>query len=337
MTAFIDILLSHPPDPDTPLISIVIPVQNPDEKIFSECLHSIMAQELLPYCEVIVIDSSTRPVQTYDSFKELLRIYPLTRKNLSGARQDALDHVRGEVIVGIDCDCITEPGWLRAIITPLDLEKGITATVGHNLPAGKTWVSNWFQEAYEDWLLFVSAEIDEARYMFTIDMKNYAVYTRTAQEIGYDENMIAAEDHDFATRLRRHGHRIVYAPGAKLRHHHRKTLPSFLKQQGWHGFGYGQCVAKNEVDIFGRRPFRDLARQMVFLCVFPLFILNILRESRSDTWTGLKSYLVKWLVDCRFLLGILQGMHHQCGWPYLWKRFMSDLFSHFPGSRMEHL
>ena len=329
--------LKTPPDPDHPRFTVAIPVKDPDEEIFSKCLHTLMGQDLLPYCEILILDSSTRPVKTFDEFKGMLHIYPLTRQYLSGARQDILDHARGEIIVSIDADCIVEPGWLPAIIAPLNRERNLVASVGHNLPATEGWVSDWFQDAYEDWVRYVGARIGQTTYMFTIDMKNYAVYTDIAREIGFDDHLKATEDHDFATRLRRAGYHIVYAPQAEVRHYNRTTLSQFLRQQGWHGFGYGQNVAKNDLDILCQLPFRNLIKQSLACLIFPFFLRNLLREYRRGKWEGVKKYVVAWMVDYRFRLGMLKGMARQGGWKYLKKRFLSDVFSHSPETELKRL
>lgn len=337
MSAFLETIQTRKPDPNHPLITIAIPVRNPDEQVFAECLRSLQNQPLFPYCEIVIIDSSSRPVKTYETFKDILLIFPLTRKNVSGARQDALDHARGEVIVGIDCDCVAEPNWLEKILTPLDREKGFMAAMGYNLPGVEGWISNWFQEAYEGWLFYVSAEIEGTRYMFTLDTKNYAVYTDIARSIGFDDDLRAGEDHDFATRFRRAGHHIVYAPDAKVKHVHRQTLVQLLRQQGWHGFGYGQTVVKNQLDIYCRRPFRHTVKQgIIFLC-FPIFLLKLAIEYRKGRWEGMRSYFVTWLITYRFHLGMIRGMAHQGRWAYLKRRFLSDIFSRFPDARIDPL
>ncbi len=337
MSAFISTLQTRVPNPNHPLITIAIPVRNPNETVFMECLRSIAAQPLFPHCEIVVIDSSTRPVETYGVFRDILRVFPLTRKNVSGARQDALDHARGEVLIGIDCDCVPEPDWLEKILAPLDREKGFVAAMGHNLPGVEGWISDWFQEAYEGWLFYVSAEMEGIRYMFTLDTKNYAIFTDTAREIGFDDDLVAGEDHDFATRLRRKGRHIVYAPEAKVRHVHRQTLSQLLRQQGWHGYGYGQTVVKNNLDIYCRRPFRHTVKQgLIFLC-FPAFLLKLAIEFRKGGWKRMRSYFVTWLVTYRFQLGMIRGMARQGGRDYLTKRFLSDIFSRYPEGSIEEL
>ncbi len=337
MSAFIETLRTRPPDPDHPLITIAIPVRNPDETVFEACLRSIMGQPLFPYCEIVVIDSSTRPVETYAAFRNTLRVFPLSRKNVSGSRQDALDHARGDVLVGIDCDCVAEPDWLEHILAPLDREKGFMAAMGYNLPGVEGWISDWFQDAYEGWLFYVSAEIEGVRYLFTLDTKNYAIYTDVAREIGFDDTLRAGEDHDFATRLRRHGHHIVYTPEARVRHVHRQTLRQLLRQQGWHGFGYGQTVVKNTLDIYCRRPFRYIVKQGLIFLFFPAFFLKLAVEYRKGGWKGLRGFFVTWLITYRFQIGMIRGMAHQGGWPYLKKRFLSDILSRHPEGRTERL
>ncbi|GEM_PF-2528433 len=337
MSPWIDTLRASRPDPERPRVTIAIPVRDPDEAVFADCLRSLMAQPLFPYCEIVVIDSSTRPVETFDAFKDILRVFPLSRKNVSGARQDALDHARGEVIVGIDSDCVADPEWLSRILEPLDREGKMASAMGHNLPGVTGWISDWFQEAYEGWLFYVSAEMDGIRYMFTLDTKNYAVFADVARRIGFDDDLKAGEDHDFGTRLRRAGYHIVYAPGARVKHVHRQTLSDLLRQQGWHGFGYGQTVVKNRLDIYCRRPFRYLVKQgAIFLC-FPVFCLKLLIEFRKGGWKGMRGYFVTWLITYRFQAGMIRGMARRGGWSYLKVRFFSDIFSRYTGGTIEQL
>ena len=337
MSRFIETLHKLKPDPKKPVITLAIPVRNPNEAVFEACLKSLISQDLFPYCEILIIDSSTRKVATFDAFRDILRVFPLTRKNVSGARQDALDQARGKIMVGIDCDCIAQKGWLPAILEPLDPEKKISAVMGYNLPGVEGWISEWFQDAYEGWLFYVSAEINLTRYMLTLDTKNYAVMTDTARAIGFDDTLRAGEDHDFATRMRRAGYHIVYTPEAKVRHVHRQTLPQLLKQQGWHGFGYGQTVVKNNLDIYCRRPFRHIVKQGLFFLLFPFFFLKLLLEFKHGGWKGARGYFVNWLITFRFQAGMISGMRKQGGWTYLKKRFLSDIFSAGPEVKAEPL
>ena len=286
---------------------------------------------------MVVIDSSSRAVETYGKFKDILRVFPLTRKNVSGARQDALDHARGEVLVGIDCDCIADPNWLTEILTPLDRKRDIAVVMGHNLPGVEGWISDWFQSAYEGWLLYVGAKIGETTFMFTLDTKNYAVFTDVAREIGFDDALRAGEDHDFATRLRHAGYHIAYTSRARVRHVHRQTLPQLLRQQGWHGFGYGQTVVKHNMDIYCRRPFRHVTKQaLIFLC-FPVFLAKLWVEYKRGKWHGVRTYFVSFLISTRFQVGMIQGMAHQGGNRYLKRRLLSDFFSHCPRAEVERL
>jgi glycosyltransferase involved in cell wall biosynthesis len=303
------------------LVSIIVPVKNPNQKLFEKCLKSLYEQTCKNIELIIVCDPSTKIALPDDKVKVVIQ----KRKHVSGARQDGLEAATGKYIAGIDSDCIAEENWLEQLISSLNEEKKEVAVIGKSHSAEDGTIEDTTQKEYQNWLNHITCNIDNTIYSLTIDSKNYACITEYAKEIGFDQELIAGEDYDFATRIRRKGYLIVYNDKAAVHHYHRQTLKELLKQKFWHGTGYGQNIVKNNIDTELHYQTKQAVLLTIFFLLLPISSLIALTYILVKKIKINKELVVNYLIYWTFVFGTIKGIYKQGGIPFLLQKLKSDL------------
>jgi cellulose synthase/poly-beta-1,6-N-acetylglucosamine synthase-like glycosyltransferase len=72
-------------------------------------------------------------------------------RGLSGARNCAVNHASGEVLVFLDDDAVPTPGWLRAVLAPFT-RPSVAAVGGAASPAWPSLRPGWFPREF-DWVV----------------------------------------------------------------------------------------------------------------------------------------------------------------------------------------
>lgn len=229
--------------PSAPRFSIVIPTYGRAESL-AQCLHGCAALEYpRDQYEVIVVDDgdaeSTRlAVADYVHLLALAYIPQPQRMGPARARNAGVAAAKGEYVVFIDDDCIPEKRWLRELDAVLSSSDDVVCAGGsiQNDSSGNVYAAasqNLVDFLYE----WYNADPRDARFFAS---NNMACPRRLFVALGgFDDSFprAAAEDRDFCDRWREQGWRLVSAPRAVVRHKHRLTFRSFLKQH--HGYGKG--------------------------------------------------------------------------------------------------
>lgn len=237
-----EVLLNHG-ERETLRYSIIVPTYGRPETLRA-CLEGCRALQYAPDAfEVIVVDDGDQ-VETRQVVAELahaLRLTYRTQPNRRGpavARNAGAAVARGTHLAFVDDDCIPDPGWLQGLDEVFESARGpvvaggrIVNNVEHNVYASAS--QNLVDFLY-DWH---NADPGDARFFAS---NNLACPSRAFREIGgFDESFphAAAEDRDFCDRWRERGWRLVAAPGAVVRHRHRLTMASFVRQHAGYGRG----------------------------------------------------------------------------------------------------
>ncbi len=179
-------------------ISIVIPAHN-EEKYIGKCLESILkaSKSFENQVEVIVVLN-----RCTDRTEEIAKSYNCillknSDKNLSKIRNAGVDIARGEIIVTIDADTLMNEHLLSKAV--------------ENLISGKYIGGGGVTGKFERMSLgiFVSALLLIGPLFFkygAISVGIFWCYKKDFQAInGFNENMLMAEDADFAKRLKAWG------------------------------------------------------------------------------------------------------------------------------------
>jgi glycosyltransferase involved in cell wall biosynthesis len=174
-------------------------------------LASLAAQTRQPD-EVVIVDGGSTD-GTADRFREDPRITVIDAPgaNISAGRNVALAHATHEVIAATDADCELDPGWLAAIVAPI--EAGADVAAGFYQP-----ITNGF---FETTMAAVNlpgeaSEIDPDRFM---PSARSVAYRRDAIDRvgGYPEWLDIGEDMWVDHRWREMGVDIRFAPDAVVR------------------------------------------------------------------------------------------------------------------------
>ena len=118
------------PNIAVPTVTVLVPARNEAENI-ERCVNSLLSVDYpVEKLEVIIVDDRSsdatpeildRLASGHSVLKVLHRTPQEVDPNLrgkAGALQYGIDHAAGEIIVMTDADCIVNPQWIRAMVSP---------------------------------------------------------------------------------------------------------------------------------------------------------------------------------------------------------------------------
>lgn len=307
------------------LVSIIIPTKNPKKEIFTKCLNSIFSQSYKNF-EIIIVDGSIKKPEFIDNFNNIIYVKQ-KRNGVSGARQDGLDAAKGKYVVGLDSDCVAEPDWIQKLISAFDEKNKELFVIGRSLSMTENVTETNLQNEYDSWMNHISCELDGKRYSLTIDSKNYGFIRNYGKEVGFDENLISAEDLDFATRARRKGYKIIYNPNAIVHHFHRPRIKELIRQKIWHGKGYGQNMVKNNLDFEQHFQMLNITLLICSILLFPFFVPLTFYAMLKFKIKNKVRFIFNQIFYWSFIYGTLKGMYDEGGMKFLFLKIRSDLLN----------
>ena len=190
-----------------------------------------------PEAREIVIGLETqgadRPAETVDS-RGVRWIALPPRRGIGYNRQRVLEAARGAILIGVDDDCMPQPGWLTALVSAL-ADPAVHAAVGNirippagfvgdsisalGFPAGgSAGYATMFRVAADGTTDNIAAG-------------NCALRVSTLRELGgWDESMsYGGEDTELAHRFKLANKRIVFVPAAEIAHPARTSVSEFTR------------------------------------------------------------------------------------------------------------
>ena len=276
------------------LVSIIIPAKNPNEEIFSECLESIF-QQTYQNIEVIVVDASDKKPAILDNYEGNITYVKQKRRNVGGGRQDALEIANGKYVLNIDSDCIADKNWVCEIVKCFSEINNEVIIVGRSLSINDNIIATEIQKEYDNWLYYIICKMNNKKYCLTVDGKNFGYIRSFGVRIGFDENLKASEDMDFATRARRKGYRIIYNENAIVHHVHRQNIKELIRQKIWHGTGYGQNMVKNNIDFEMHFQIKRLLMLLGAILIFPItlsLVSHLYKVNQASLTSSKKPFLL---------------------------------------------
>jgi glycosyltransferase involved in cell wall biosynthesis len=217
-----------------PLISVVVTVKN-EERGLARLFESLLVQERP--LEIVLVDALSHD-RSWSIAEEYRARYPklfrIERKfgSRGMGRNEGVRLATGDYIAFIDGDCVADSRWLheiRAGFEEAPVVAGRTVAVG-STRYGELERVELFQKGND--VTFPSCNLGYRRALFE-------------SLGGFDPHFITAEDIDLNLRAVEHGAHLRSVPDAIVYHQMRTTLPRFLVQAFWNGYGRKQLTEKH--------------------------------------------------------------------------------------------
>ena len=207
---------------DTPAVSVIIPAYNAARYI-GETLDSVFAQTFTDY-EVIVVNDGSPDTEQLEAvlapYADRIRYVEQENRGLSGARNTAIRHARGEFVALLDSDDKWLPEYLAVQVAAMrrdptcDVYYPDAIIFGDSIPAGRRFTDS-FPSSGE--VTFERLLTQECNVMVCAIIRR-----ETLLRVGmFDESLRSSEDFDLWLRIVKSGGRICYheQPLAYYRRH----------------------------------------------------------------------------------------------------------------------
>lgn len=185
--------------------------------------------------ELIVVDDGSTDATAEVAERFGARVIRQANAGPAVARNVGAAAARGDLLVFLDADCEVSEGWRAALLEPLS-DPGVEAVKAAYLTRQRAWVARLCQVEFEERYALL-AEHDS---IDMVDSFSMAVRRSTFVEAGgFDESFRFAdnEDVDLSYRLASRGHRMLFAPAARVLHRHPDTLARYFRlklSRGYH-------------------------------------------------------------------------------------------------------
>jgi GT2 family glycosyltransferase len=193
------------------------------------CLRSLLAQDVTPPPQIIVVDSSRDGTASLveERFPDVELVRLAQRTEAAAARNTGAGRASGELLAFLDSDCVAPRAWLRRLQGAL--------LQGYDGAGGS--IANGNGESLVSWAGYL-CEFREflpggpARDASNLTLGN-AAYRRDAfwAAGGFPIGCFPQEDQVFHQRLRRLGARLRLDPSIVVAHTHRTERDEFLAHQ----------------------------------------------------------------------------------------------------------
>lgn len=201
-----------------PVLSVIIPAHN-EEQLLHLCLERVTKQAFgLPY-EIIVIDNNSTDQTAKIARSWHVRLVSEKRKGASAARNRGASVARANLLVFIDADCIVPYNHLATIWRKFSADETLDGLAGPYV----YYDAGPFQRWLTDDLNSQSVLHGFYKNLFglqTFISANFAIRKHIYRNVGgFDEtitDVIEADDAEFACRLAKNGHRVLFDPALKI-------------------------------------------------------------------------------------------------------------------------
>ncbi len=177
--------------------------------------------------EVLVIDDGSRDDTARLARRLGARLEQHERnRGLAAARNTALEHASGDVVVFVDADAVPHPDLVRRLTAGYDDDARLAAVGGQILEiGGASAVDRWRAAFWRQTL--GDRPLDDAPFVVgaCCSVRRSAALAAGGFSPAYRTN---GEDVDISVRLRASGQRLAYDPRALVYHGRRDTLSSLL-------------------------------------------------------------------------------------------------------------
>jgi len=207
------------------MISVVIPVRDA-RALLERCLESLDRQTVdRSDYEVIVVDDGSTDGSAEVARKWGARVFRQEKKGAGAARNRGIQEAKGEVLLFLDADCEADGEWMARISEPIGKD-ATSGTVGRFTSDQENWVARLIQ-------IEIEGRYHQMSQYDRIDFVNTATCGFRRELLlnnHFDESFQKLEDVELSFRIAQKGSRLVYVPGATVRHSHPESLYAYLKR-----------------------------------------------------------------------------------------------------------
>lgn len=227
-------------------VSVIILAKNAGEG-FATLLQQLFSQKFDGDYEIIVIDSGS-----IDGTPEIAQSFPVKVVRIKPeefhhgrTRNLGAEQATGKVLVYITQDALPlHDDWLHKLTDDLKNPQ-VAMVVGRQIPWPTTKPPEKFFYSYyfpEHRIEVVRDASDYYRDNMFISNVNSAIKRDVWQQFKFSEDIVLAEDKEFAKRILHAGWKIVYRPDAAVYHAHNFSLRSIFRRSVDAGIGLSQKV-----------------------------------------------------------------------------------------------
>ena len=227
--------------PESPRISVIIPVKNMAGKI-ETCLKAIFDQSLSPH-EVIVVDGRSTDGTAERAQNFPVKIFYQDYGAAGAARQIGVEQAEGEYLAFTDGDCIPGRDWLKNLIGGFG--EGIVGVGGSIKNIGRGIWTNSINLALATFLgsgrSVQGGGVFSDRFVKSISGSN-SMYRKSdlLQAGGFAPDLSGADEVELNSRLQKSG-RLRYVRDAAILHDHSRGLKEFIKNMYRYGGWRKEC------------------------------------------------------------------------------------------------
>jgi rhamnosyltransferase len=218
------------------VISVVIPVKD-GGGTFQRCLERIAAQEVAGGVEVVVVDSGSRDgsVEAARAAGAVVVEIPPEEFGHGSARNLGARTAHGDPLVFLTQDAYpADERWLASLTAPLASDERLAGVYGRQLAAADAQPPERY---FLDFLYGPEPRLQGASGAHEISMENAlfsnvnsAIRRSAWEELGFAEDVVMAEDGDWARRVLLAGRLLRYEPAAAVVHSHRYGLRTAFRR-----------------------------------------------------------------------------------------------------------
>jgi GT2 family glycosyltransferase len=221
--------------PAEPTLTVVVPTRDRPADLRA-CLEALdRERRSCPELdEVVIVDDGSVLEDEVAGAVDAVPAATLVRRRPGGiaaARNTGVRAARGAFVAFTDDDCVPQPGWAQALV--LRLRGGAAVVAGETLSGSP-------HEALPSALQLVSnAAFSNGGRPWAGPGSNLASRRELVLDVPFDEHYEkCGDERDWDARVSAQGHKVVYAPEARVLHFPKLTAASFWRKH----FSYGRSA-----------------------------------------------------------------------------------------------
>lgn len=206
-------------EPIVPKVSVIMPSYN-TATLIAEALDSVFAQDYSDF-EVIVINDGSPDTpeleRVLEPYRERIVYLKQENRRACGARNNGINHARGEYLAFLDSDDSWMPTYLRTQMGHLQKNPSLDMIYcdcliyGGGPQSGKTFMQTCPSQGPVN---FESLLLEECQ----VPISGTIVRRQSIISAGgFDERLAMCDDYEMWLRLAHHGSRVAYHPGVLAR------------------------------------------------------------------------------------------------------------------------